>query len=65
MSQLKFSESVAPPLNRGLVNKHKVQFVVSLRSVLGEMCKANRSRESLKAAEEVEDVLTESLVPKS
>jgi hypothetical protein len=65
MSGLNFAEkAVRPAVSRAKVNKHKVNLVVSLRAVLGEMIKANRTPESLAAADEVEEALTAALTPK-
>lgn len=50
-------------LSRADVNRNKVRYVLALRAVLHEMCKAQRTPESLRAAEEVETELERALSP--
>ncbi len=50
-------------LNQKLVTKRRVQFVVALRSVLNEMLRADRTPETLAAADQIEQKLYEALGP--
>lgn len=59
LAALKTTEPVR--VNLSQVNRHKVYFVLALRAVLHEMCKANRTPETLRAAQEVEDKMVSAL----